>query len=369
MKYLPVLLIIPVLFFPLLPSRAENPPPVIRFGEVGGASVHSIGGKPAGAGLVPLAIEQGFFDAEFGKNGPKIETDYFAGTGPAINEALAQNEIDFGSYGGLPNVIGLAGGIPAHIILARRLTNSATYYLAVRPDSPINSVEDLKGKRIAVQKGTNPYMELVVFLKSHGIDEKDVTIVNLQGAEAVVAFNAGAIDSVFGATNLLILRDQGKARILADTKNFRYDGNTSGFLVTNTFEKAYPETVSRVLKVLVRISQWASEESNREALLQFISARSYAYSYIKQEYVGSLRDRYNPLTDEAAIKSFQATAKFAAEHKLIRKEVDESAVRGWFEPQYEQAVLKELKLENYWTAPNETPAAIAPAQKSTVTSG
>ena len=353
-----------VLAFPitLTSVQAEDLPKTIRFGEVGSASLHSVGGKPAGTGLVPLAIELGFFDQEFGKEGPKIETDYFSGTGPAINEALAQNEIDFGSYGGLPNVIGLAGGIPAHIVATRQYT-TASYYFAVRSDSPIKSIDDLRGKRITVQKGTNPYQELVLFLATHGIAEKDVTIVNLQGAEAVVAFNAGAVDAVFGGTNLLILQDQGKARIVANTKGFQF-GGTSGFLVNNTFEKTYPEAVARVVKVLTKTAWWASEESNREQLLKFISDRSYSLPYIEKEYEGSLRERYSPLINEASITSFADTVKFAAEHKLIRKEVDESGVRGWFEPQYQQAALKELKLDTYWTAPG-SPAVAAPAPKTT----
>lgn len=367
MKRLAYLALAATLLVPLLSAQAEDLPAVIRFGEVGGASVRSDGGKPTGIGLVPLAVEKGFFDQEFGKDAPKIEVDYFSGTGPAINEALAQNEIDFGSYGGLPNVIGLAGGIPAHVVSARHYTTTG-YYLVVHPDSSLKTVEDLRGKRIAVQKGTNPYQELVLFLQSHGLEEKDVTIVNLPGAEALVAFNAGAIDAVFGSTNLLVLQDQGKARIIASTKNFSFDG-TSGFLVTDMFEKAHPETVARVVKVLTKAAWWASEESNREQLLQFISTRTFAYQYIQQEYAGSLRERYNPLINEAAIKSFEDTVKFAADHKLIRKEADETAIRSWFEPQYQQAALKELKLENYWTTPeaNPSPDAAAPAPKNTTT--
>ena len=58
---------------------------MIRFAEVGGGTA-----RPTGSGLVPLAKKLGFFDREFGKNGPQIQVNYFAGTGPAINQALAQ---------------------------------------------------------------------------------------------------------------------------------------------------------------------------------------------------------------------------------------------------------------------------------------
>lgn len=344
-------ILLPLLFLGLFATlRAEELPKVIRFGEVGGVNVRNIGGKPSGVWLVPLAIERGFFDQEFGKDGPKIESVYFSGTGPAQNEALAQGNIDFGSYGGLPNVIGLSAGIPAHIVAVRKASGSA-YYLAVHPDAPIKSLAELKGKRIAVQKGTNAYQTLVLFLESQGVAEKDVSIVNLQGAEAINAFNAGAIDAVFGTTALLVLRDQGKARILADTRHFKHGGNTSGVLVADKFEKAYPETVARVVKILTRTAQWASQEENRETLLRYISERSYDYNYIKEEYAGSLAERYDPLIDETAIADYRETAKFAAEHKMIRKEPPESVVRSWFKPEYQKAGLKELKLETFWNSP------------------
>jgi sulfonate transport system substrate-binding protein len=329
------------------PAAAQSPR-VIRFGEVGGTSVKAVGGKPQGVQLVPLAIERGFFAEAFGPDGPRIEVVYFAGTGPAQNEALAQGDIDFGSYGGLPNVIGLASGIPAHIISIRKASNSG-YYLGVRPDAPIKTLADLKGKRIAVQKGTNPYQTLVRYLEANGLAERDVQIVNLQGGEALVAFTAGAIDAVFQGTNLLLLRDQGKARIIATTKGFRHDASASGVLVSDRFEQAHPDVVARVVKVLTKAAAWASQEENRETLLKFVSARTFAYDYIKDEYAGSLKDRYDPLIDEDAISAYASTARFAAERKLIRKAPELSTIRAWFKPQYQQAALQALGLQDFWS--------------------
>lgn len=330
-------------------ARGQTPPKVIRFGEVGGVHLKSIGGKPAGIGLVSIAKQFGFFDEEFSKDGIQIEPVFMTGTGPAQNEALAQGDIEFGTYGGVPNVIGLAGRIPAHIVAVRRGTGVGNnYQLGVRPDSPIRTLTDLKGKRIAVQKGTNPYQALVTLLEKNGVAEKDVTLINLVGGEALVAFNTGAIDAVFGTTNLLVLRDQGKLRVLASTKGVKIAGNASGLLVSDKFAKAYPELVTRVLKVLTKTSWWASQEENREALLRFISERSWSYDYIKDEYEGSLKVRFNPVIDDTVIKAYRELVAFAAERKLIRKEVDQATIQSWFNPSFQQAALKELKLEHYW---------------------
>ncbi len=344
--------------------RAADPAPaVIRFGEVGGVNVSSIGGRPQGTGLVALASHLGFFEQEFGPNGPKIEQIFFAGTGPAQNEAMAQGAIDFGSWGGLPNVIGLSSRIPAHVLMTRRAGGAGNnYYIAVRPDSPYRTIADLKDKRISVSIGTNPYYSLITLLKDRGLSDKDVKLVNIQSNEAVVAFKAGSLDAVFGGVNLLLLRDKGEVRILEDTRSERRSQSISGFIVNDAFEKKYPEAVAKVVKVLVKTAHWASEEPNREALLKFVSERTYTFDYIKHDYDGSLVQRHNPLLDDWAVEAYRQLAGFAAEHRLIRKPVETDVIRGWFKPQYLEAALRDLGLENYW--PREPASAFGAIAKN-----
>lgn len=330
--------------------RSEEIPQRIRFGEVGGINVASIGGKPAGTGLVALATHLGFFQEEFGKDGPKIEEVFFAGTGPAQNEAMAQGEIDFGTWGGVPNVIGLTGGIPAKIVAVLRSSALGTnYQIGVKPDSPIKTVEDLRGKRITVSRGTNPYQALIELLEAHGIPENEVTLVNLTGSEALVAFQGGSVDAVFGGANFFILRDEGKLRLLQDLKLRRQSQSVSGFVASDRFAKKYPTTLARVVKVLTKTAHWASQETNRVALVQFFSTRSLAYKYTAEDFaLAPLIDRYNPLVDESAIDSYKGIVAFAVKHKLIRKAPPESVIRSWFDPSYQQAALKELGIENFW---------------------
>jgi sulfonate transport system substrate-binding protein len=329
--------------------HAEPVPAVIRFGETGGSNVNSVGGRPQGTGLVALALHLGFFEQEFGPGGPKIEQIYFAGTGPAQNEAMAQGAIDFGSWGGLPNVIGLASRIPAHILMTRRAGSSGNnYYIAVRPDSPYRTVADLRGKRISVSIGTNPYYSLITLLKDRGLSDKDVKLVNIQSNEAVVAFKAGSLDAVFGGVNLLLLRDKGEVRILEDTRSERRSQSISGFIVNDAFEKKYPEAVAKVVKVLVKTSHWASEETNRDALIKFVSERTFSWDYVKHDYEGSLVERHNPHLDDWAVEAYRQLAQFATDYRLIRKPVEPATIRGWFKPQYLDAALRDLGLENYW---------------------
>src|SRR4051812_11519046 len=106
----------------LLASCGKKPVTTLRVAAVGGAQ-----GKNSSTSNVTLAHVKGFYDEEFAKDGIKVEVVYLTGTGPAINEAFAQGQTHFAEYGGLPNVIGLAGGAPTKLVVARH--TALTYYL------------------------------------------------------------------------------------------------------------------------------------------------------------------------------------------------------------------------------------------------
>ncbi len=325
-----------------LSAKGEDLPKVIRFAEVGLPS-H---GKPYGVGLVPLAVQQGFFEREFGKDGPKVEINYYIGTGPAINEAIAEDEADFGTYGGLPALIGLSGGVPAHVVLTRRSSVASSYVFAVHPSSPFKTVADLKGARIAVQKGTNPYMTLVQILEAAHLSETDVNIVNLQGPSAVAAFEAGSVDALFSGTSLLILRNKGAVRLIqAPRDKIEQQTSISAILVGSDFESSHPQTVARVVKVLVQICHWASQEANRDTVISYLANVGYGTAITKEEYAGPLKGRFDPTINDGIKSGFQEISHFAVTHKLVRQAPNFS---GWYESKYVEAAYKDLHLQDYW---------------------
>ena len=89
------------------PVRAETLPDTIRFGAFGQGY-----GQPFGVALLAIAHVKGFIADEFKDTPVKLEWSYLTGTGPAINEAIANGQLDFAQYGGLPNIIGRANGLP-----------------------------------------------------------------------------------------------------------------------------------------------------------------------------------------------------------------------------------------------------------------
>src|SRR5437870_12881737 len=99
------------------PAAAQELPDKIRIGDVGFGF-----GQPFGRGLTAIADAKGFIAEEFKGKPVKVEFTYFVNTGPAINEAIANQQLDFASYGAVPNTIGKANGLPTRILASYGVT-------------------------------------------------------------------------------------------------------------------------------------------------------------------------------------------------------------------------------------------------------
>lgn len=321
-------------------AQAEEFPSVIRFGSVGFGA-----GQPYGTGLIGIAQGKGFVEDEFKGTPVKLEWTYFHATGPAINEALANRQVDFGVYGGLPNIIGKASGLPTKIVLAG---GNTTVFAVVRKDLPAQSVKDLKGLRIAVQKATIIHYVLLKALEANGLSEKDVSIVELKNADQLAALQSGAVDAAFGASFLLPLRDQGVVKLVFSTREAPPSVRTfSGVLVHEAFEKTYPEATAKVVRGFVKAAHWASLDQNHEESLRIWARSGIPYEIHKEEYAGApLRDQLSILLDEDILSRYAAGIAFARQQRLIRGDID---LKSWVEPKYLNAALKELGLQSFWT--------------------
>ena len=332
-------------------AETKTLPAIVRIGEVATGGL----GKPTGGGLASIAKEKGFFDEEFGKDGVQLEVIYFPGAGTAVTESLASGNIDFGGSGGICNIIGLAGQVPARVV---SVSHGMIFplYLAVRADSPLHRVEDLRNRKVVGQRGTNGQVLLDGILAAHGLSESDVKEVNLQSAEALPALTAGLVDAVVGGAVLQQLSDQGRVRIIASSAEVAdAEGTIGGMLVTNHFEATYPEATARVVKVLTKAAWWASLPEHRQELIEFQSRTGIPSRYYEADFSGDLKPRYSPLIDPAIRESYRKLIAFGIDHKLIRKA---SSFDGWFETKYLDQALHDLGLESFWTA--KEGAATAP---------
>ncbi len=115
-------------------------------------------------------------------------------SGPPMLEAMASGSVDIGGVGDAPPVFAASGGEAVEIVGARETAGDQDA-VVVPKNSPITSIQQLKGKKIAYGSGSSANYNLLTVLTKAGLTTKDVTLVNLQPAEALAAFTSGSVDA------------------------------------------------------------------------------------------------------------------------------------------------------------------------------
>ena len=192
---------------------------------------------------VSMVLKQkGLLEKEFAKDGISIVWVQSAGSNKAL-EFLNAGSIDFGSTAGSAALVAKINGNPIKSIYV--YSRPEWTALVVPKDSKINSVADLKGKRVAVTRGTDPHIFLVRALLGAGLTEKDITPVLLQHADGKTALIRGDVDAWAGLDPMMA-----QAEIEDGARLFYRNAaaNTWGILnVREEFLKKYPDIVRRVL--------------------------------------------------------------------------------------------------------------------------
>src|SRR5256886_5317308 len=194
---------------------------------------------------VSMVLKQkGLLEKEFAKDGVKITWVQSAVSNKAL-EFLNAGSIDFGSTAGSAALVAKINGNPIKSIYV--YSRPEWTALVTAKDSKIATVADLKGKRVAVTRGTDPHIFLVRALLDAGLSEKDITPVLLQHADGKTALIRGDVDAWAGLDPMMA-----QAEIEDGAKLFyrKADANTWGILnVREQFLKDYPDIVRRVLTV------------------------------------------------------------------------------------------------------------------------
>ena len=192
---------------------------------------------------VSMVLKQnGLLEKEFAKDGIGIVWVQSAGSNKAL-EFLNAGSIDFGSTAGSAALVARINGNPIKSIYV--YSRPEWTALVTTKDSKIATVADLRGKRVAVTRGTDPHIFLVRALLAAGLSEKDITPVLLQHADGKTALIRGDVDAWAGLDPMMA-----QAEIEESAKLFfrKPDANTWGILnVREQFLKDYPDIVRRVL--------------------------------------------------------------------------------------------------------------------------
>jgi sulfonate transport system substrate-binding protein len=196
--------------------------------------------------------DKGWMEEEFAKDGAKVEWVLSLGSNKAL-EFLNGNSVDFGSSAGAAALLAKANGVPIKAVYI--YSKPEWTALVTLKDSPIHKVEDLRGKRIAVTRGTDPHIFLLRALALNGMKSGDVKMVLLQHPDGKVALERGDVDAWAGLDPYMAQTEleQGSRLFFRNA-----DLNTYGFLnVREDFAAAHPEIVERVLTVYEKARKWS----------------------------------------------------------------------------------------------------------------
>jgi sulfonate transport system substrate-binding protein len=203
----------------------------------------------------PLSLvlkEKHFLEDDLAKDGVPVEWTLSQGSNKAL-ELLNSKSVDFGSTAGVAAFIGKSNGNPIKTIYV--CSRPEWTALVVRKDSPITKIEDLKGKKIAVTRGTDPHVFLLRSLYQAGLTEKDVELVPLQHSDGRNALERGDVDAWAGLDPLMA-----QTEVENGSKLFYRDVSFNSYGVLNVreeFAKQYPAYVKRVLVAYEKARLWA----------------------------------------------------------------------------------------------------------------
>ena len=194
----------------------------------------------------------GLLEKEFEKDGIKIQWVQSLGSNKAL-EFLNASSLDFGSTAGAAALVGKINGNPIKSIYVYSRPEWAS--LVTREETGIKTVADLKGKRVAATRGTDPHIFLIRALQEAGLSEKDVTVVLLQHGDGKAALLRGDVDAWAGLDPLTASAEiENGAKIFYRNK----EANSWGVLnVREAFAAENPDVVKRVLAVYEQAREWA----------------------------------------------------------------------------------------------------------------
>jgi sulfonate transport system substrate-binding protein len=202
----------------------------------------------------------GWLEEALAEQGIGVEWVLSAGSNKA-NEYLRSEAVDFGSTAGAAALLARANGSPIKNVYI--YSKPEWTALVIPADSTLTSVAELKGKKVAATKGTDPYFFLLQSLNEAGLTGADVEVINLQHADGRVALERGEVDAWAGLDPHMAASElDAGSKLLYRNIDF----NTYGFLNANEdFVAQYPELTAIVIEQYERARTWILENPDEAA--------------------------------------------------------------------------------------------------------
>jgi len=204
-------------------------------------------------GTLVLLKAKGTLEKRLAEQGVEVKWTEFPG-GPQLLEGLNVGSVDFGVTGETPPVFAQAAGADL-LYVAHEPPAPTGEAILVPKDSPIKSVAELKGKKVALNKGSNVHYLLVRALEDAGLKYADITPVYLPPADARAAFERGSVDAwVIWDPFQSAAEKQLQARTLRDGSGLV--DNHQFYLATRTYAEKNPQVVGVLVEEIRGVGEW-----------------------------------------------------------------------------------------------------------------
>ena len=257
----------------------------------------------------------GWLEEEFKADGTSVRWVLSAGSNRAL-EYLNANSIDIGSSAGLAALLAKANGNP--IKTPYIFSRPEWTALVVRKDSTIGTLANLKGKKIAATKGTDPYLFLLRSLQTVGLKRGDIEHIGLQHADGRAALEQGKVDAWAGLDPHMAASElESGSRLIYRNVAF----NTYGFLnVREEFLATRPAEVGRVIKAYEKARAWI--QANQTEAAKILSEEAKVSLPVALLQIKLRSDFSNPQPGGEHVKALQLAAPILRDEALVKPGTD-----------------------------------------------
>ncbi|MQW91237.1 aliphatic sulfonate ABC transporter substrate-binding protein [Acinetobacter wanghuae] len=263
----------------------------------------------------------------------KIKWVFSQGSNRSL-EYLNSGSTDFASTAGLAAVLSRANGSPIKTVYIQSQPEWTA--LLVHKDSTIKSLKDLKGKKIAATKGTDPFLFTLQALDTVGLGKRDVELVHLQHPDGKTALERKQVDAWAGLDPLMASAQvQSGAKLLYRNVSFN---SYSVLSVKDQFAKQSPEAIEAVIKAYEQARHWAKENPGKLAELLARESK-LPLAVAKLQISRTNLDQNTPSAKHIA--ALQKAGKILTEEDLVRKGTNvNQVVTQLFDAKYAAKVVQ-----------------------------
>ncbi|PWF23923.1 aliphatic sulfonate ABC transporter substrate-binding protein [Corticimicrobacter populi] len=263
---------------------------------------------------------RGNLDERLAREGVTVRWIEFT-AGPQMLEGLNVGSIDFACVGETPPVFAQAAGADL-VYVANEPPAPRAEKVLVQKDSPIRAFSELKGRRIALNRGSNVHYLLLRLLEREGLQYSDVNVVYLPPADARAAFENGSIDAwIIWDPFAQAAIGQVDARVLESGEGLVHNYNF--YLSTGKYANAHPEVLKWAIEEVKASDDWtlAHFDEAAEILAPQIGLSKDITRTALQNYGYGVQ-----YLDDAVIRNQQAIADAFSGQKLIPRPLDVASV-------------------------------------------